>query len=354
MCIVFLTTAHPSYALILLDNRDEFILRPTSRPAWWPHPSPTSTTHQQTALSSRDLQRAEKGTWLGITPHGTFAVLTNYRETDASDPEHPVHGVRSRGGMVTYWLGTDPSETTAASVQRLVRDGGVKGVGGFSMLCGKLRRRKGEGEKNIEPVAIVSNRSEDASDVPWVCTARGEVCALSNTCYGGEDEKTWPKITDGKRLLSDAVASAVRDNLDEEALTDRLFSVLDADTFPREEGLDFARSIDLLRNSVFIPPIGDDAHRRQMDEERSKGPARWPGIDDEAAEVTGAERDEKVENRMGFERGLYGTQRQTVVLVDWEGNVTFRERALFDGNGNEVPRGEGDEVFRFKIEGWET
>ncbi|KAG5918569.1 hypothetical protein E4U42_006802, partial [Claviceps africana] len=100
MCIVLITTAHPGYALIVLDNRDEFILRPTSRPHWWRH----AATGRE-VLSSRDLQRAERGAWMGITRDGLFAVLTNYREADGHDAGHPVHGIRSRGGMVTAWLG---------------------------------------------------------------------------------------------------------------------------------------------------------------------------------------------------------------------------------------------------------
>lgn len=338
MCIVLLTTAHPSYALILLDNRDEFILRPTSRPTWHPHP-----TTRRPVLSSLDLQRAEKGTWLGLTPQGTFAVLTNYRETDAHDASHPVHAARSRGGMVTHWLGTDPEETTAESLRGLVKSG-VGGVGGFSMLCGKLRRKG----TNIEPAAIVSNRSEDAGGVPWVCGSRGEVCALSNACYGAPDP--WPKLENGKHLLAEAVKSAVAEDLDEEALTERLFGVLDHDTLPRDPDMSFVDSINVLKNSIFIPPIGDEPHRREMEQRKSRGKAGWPKADDAAAEANDVGADGV---NMGFATGMYGTQRQTVVLVDWEGNVVFRERALFDGNGNAVVRGEGDEVVRFKVEGWE-
>ncbi len=51
--------------------------------------------------------------------------------------------------------------------------------------------------------------------------------------------------------------------------------------------------------------------------------------------------------------GMYGTQRQTVILVDWEGNVSYTERALWDAHGNAIERGQGDVTFRFPIEGWE-
>ena len=56
---------------------------------------------------------------------------------------------------------------------------------------------------------------------------------------------------------------------------------------------------------------------------------------------------------MGFATGMYGTQRQTVILVGWDGNVTYTERALWDPNGNAIERGQGDMTFRFGVEGWD-
>merc|ERR1711964_21320 len=243
MCIVLATTAHPSYALIVLDNRDEFILRPTSRPHWW-------TSNHQEILSARDLQRAEQGTWLGITKTGNFAVLTNYRETDANDAAHPIQGTRSRGGMVTAWLTAAVDESTPEFVQRMMAGDGVKGVGGFSLLCGKLRKRN---EHELEPLAIISNRCESVGHVPWIAGQRGEVYELSK--------------------------------------------------------------------SIFIPSIG------------SVAPIEQPPNP----------------NAM---TGIYGTQRQTIILVDWEGKVTFRERSLWDVMGNPIERGKGDMKFEFNIEGW--
>ncbi|TEA16438.1 Transport and Golgi organization 2-like protein [Colletotrichum sidae] len=382
MCIVLVTTAHPDYALIVIDNRDEFILRPTSRPHWWSHPSGASV------LSSRDLERAEKGTWLGITRTGQLAVLTNYRETDPGNADHPVHAARSRGGMVTAWLGSDPAEPAAASVDRLVRDGGVKGVGGFSMVAAKLRRKRGgEGEKTtqqqqqqqqparaLEGIAVVSNRCDDAHDVPWIGEARGEVYGLSNTVY--DDPEAWPKVESGRRLVGEVVREAVAAGADEEALARRLFGVLDTDTLPpRPPGANLADCVGDLKRSIFIPAIGDEGHRRAMREAVEKGPRSAAAAAAAAAEGKGkgegllaTDEDRRAAESLrlgerpgppargdvGFEVGLYGTQRQTIIMVDWEGNVTYRERALWDGDGNPIERGHGDEVFRFKIEGWES
>ena len=50
-----------------------------------------------------------------------------------------------------------------------------------------------------------------------------------------------------------------------------------------------------------------------------------------------------------FMKGAYGTQRQTVLLCDWDGNVTYKERALWDAHGNRIERGKGDVVHRFRV-----
>ncbi|OIW24617.1 hypothetical protein CONLIGDRAFT_657235 [Coniochaeta ligniaria NRRL 30616] len=350
MCIVLLTTAHPSYALIVVDNRDEFILRPTSRPHWWTSVPEKHTDLRETqeVLSSRDLQRAEQGTWLGVTKDGNIAVLTNYRETNTNDSAHPVHGTRSRGGMVTAWLGANPHEKVSDFVSRML-GGGVGNVGGFSLICGKLRpKRHGDsGQKALEPLAIISNRNDSVDKVPWICEERGQVYGLSNTCYG--DPNTWPKVEIGERLLSEAVKKAVDQNLDEEGLMDELFKILDTDTLPQQPDMAFEDCIATLKHSIFIPPIGDEHHKSAMERARARG--KIEQFDEATEELRKEERPD--ETSMGFETGMYGTQRQTVILVDWEGNVTFRERALWNKHGHPIARPEGDMTFRFKIDGWE-
>lgn len=348
MCIVLFTTAHPGYSLILIDNRDEFILRPTSRPHWWTHPESGGEV-----LSSRDLQRAAKGTWLGITKTGSLAVLTNYRELVNDDAEHPIHGIKSRGRMVNMWLGGLPDEGIKKGVDELVKDGGVKGVGGFSMVCGKLRR-------NNEGIAIVSNRAADVSDVPIVGLEPDGVWGLSNTVYNDPNE--WPKVTTGKRLLKGVALEAAAKNSSEDDLVASLFSILDTESMPeRPPGSSLQDYMNLMRHTIFVPPVGDDVNREEMQKATAKGKILWAHLKDDLKAVE----ELKAESRpdvtpspsphpsMGFEEGMYGTQRQTVLLVDNDGNVTYVERALWDANGNEIPRGEGDVVFRFKVDGWD-
>lgn len=341
MCIVLVTTAHPAYALIVLDNRDEFILRPTSRPHWW-------TQNGQKILSARDLQREEKGTWLGITKTGSFAVLTNYRETNTADADHPIQGTRSRGGMVTAWLASPEEETTQEFVYRLLEGGGVKGVGGFSLVCGKLRKRT-DLAAGVEPLAIVSNRSGSPDDVPWLLEERGVVHGLSNTSY--DDPITWPKIKIGKEKLVQVIEEATEAGLGEEEMVEKLYAVLDIDTLPQQNGQDFEDYIYQLRKSVFIPPIGQEAPRQDIPMVNQMASVKSGEQEKPDSELRDEERPDAITN--DCMSGIYGTQRQTVLLVDWTGHVTFFERSLWDAGGSPIERGKGDMKFEFQIEGWD-
>ncbi|PBP27321.1 hypothetical protein BUE80_DR001596 [Diplocarpon rosae] len=344
MCIVIATTAHPSYALILLNNRDEFITRPTSRPHWW-------SSHQQEILSSRDLQRAEQGTWLGVTKTGNIAVLTNYRESETHDAAHPIIGTKSRGGMVTAWLTASVDESTDQFVHRLMVADGVKGVGGFSLLCGKLRKR-GNAKNGLEPLAIISNRCDNPEEVPWIADKRGEVYALSNNSYADHD--IWYKVQIGKEKVDQAVKDAVEIGSTQEELVNKLFAVLDIQTLPAPNGRPFDEYICELRNSIFIPSIGSTP---------SEGLPKADTIASANSTLANKISSEKGDTKLKQEEqpnkvtnipmtGVYGTQRQTIILVDWDGKVTFMERSLWDPDGHPIDRGDGDMKFEFNIEGW--
>lgn len=383
MCIALLTTAHPKYALIIINNRDEFILRPTSQPHWWtiggeggasPQPvesavNPPAINGQalhndndnsnndnkvQHVLSSRDLLRPERGTWMGITKTGHFAVLTNYRELDPSTGAPSVSGTKSRGSMVTAFLGKPTEQSVADFVEGMIADGSTQGVGGFSLLCGKLRRRRQQrqetngdansnGQDNLEPLAIVSNKAVYPEQIPWICGTRDEMIGLSNAAY--DDPQEWPKVTKGKALLKEEIAKAVADDATEEDLLGRLFELLNQDDLPKDPSWGFEDYLKVLQNSIFIPLLGDQQHKDDM--------ATWPTRSKENEPVQGNNGQQGSPQPVSFSTGLYGTQRQTVILVDWEGNVTYAERSLFDADGKAIEKGKGDAVFRFGIEGWQ-
>jgi len=311
MCILLVTTSHPIYTHIILNNRDEFLSRPTARTHWWSRP------HSH-VLGGRDLQRDVQGTWLGITRQGRIAILTNFREEGEIVPS-----ARSRGELPKMFLGVSPdsAELPKEFAQRLVEGEGVQGVGGFSLAFG-LVGREGQGRADL---GIVSNRMKEAKEVKWVKAA---TWGLSNAHFG---DRTWPKIVQGEELLDRAVKQSVERQEAKEELIERCFDVLSTDTLPKwKAGDDFHTFVKELRKSIFIPAIGGDAESSNMN----------------ADELAAAKADElaKVDERR------YGTQRQTVILVDKQGKVTFVERALYDSHGRPIPKNDGDTKVEFEIE----
>ncbi|KAI1429673.1 NRDE protein-domain-containing protein [Xylaria sp. FL1777] len=337
MCIALLSTAHPRYALIALDNRDEYILRPTSRPHWWTH-KPSGAR----ILSPRDLHRRERGTWMGVSSTGRLAILTNYRESSQDDPDHAICGVRSRGALPTAWLSAPAEEKLDHFVKRMVDDPATKAAGGFSLICGDLKDRPDNG---IEPLAIITNRCEELAGVPRIAADRGVTYGLSNTVY--VEPPAWPKIKKGRQLLEEAVQEAIEKDLNEEQLLDRLFTVLEDDTMPLRPGMSMQDHMDVLRQSIFVPAFGDDEAWKDMADAAEKGRSKAPfdAVEGESDSDTQLPADPHV----NFMKGAYGTQRQTLILVDWEGNVTYKERALWDAHGNRLDKGQGDLLIKYKI-----
>ena len=86
MCLILLAhDLHPRYRLVVAANRDEFYERPTAPAHWW--------EEEPGVLGGRDLRSG--GTWMGITRHGRFAAITNFREPGKVRADAP-----SRGGLV--------------------------------------------------------------------------------------------------------------------------------------------------------------------------------------------------------------------------------------------------------------
>ena len=324
MCIVLISTAHPDYPLILINNRDvcgipkeqnagcadayqEFLNRPTAPAAWWEHP------HQH-VVGGRDLEREVQGTWLGVTEDGRVAVLTNFREEG-----QVVQGKQSRGAMVNAFLCQSPDSAlpTEAFVKHLIGDVGFQGVGGFSLVCGRIGK----------PLAVISNRTASAEGVVWVANKPGETVGLSNAAFG---DRSWPKVVDGEKLLDALITRSTNEKHTKNRLTEELFNLLSTDTLPKYRAADdFETFIAELRKSIFIPVIGGDATQNSN-----------------ADEIASA----KSKSSVGVSTpmsGAYGTQKQSVLLVDHDGNVTFTERSLFDGNFLESHVKE--RVFQFNI-----
>ncbi|MCJ1228298.1 Ankyrin repeat domain-containing protein 44 [Toensbergia leucococca] len=307
--------------------RSEYLTRPTAPAAWWPAPN----TH---ILAGHDLLRNVQGTWLGITKQGRVAALTNFQEQGQVVPEQ-----RSRGAMVNAFLtlpvsakgdenDDDGDDDTEAFVRTLLEEG-VGGVGGFSLVCGRVGR----------PLAVVSNRTPGVEGVEWIARRRGENVGLSNAAFG---DRSWPKVLRGEELLAQVIEESVALGESEEGFVERLMGVLSVDTLPaREEGVGWGAYVRELRHSVFVPPVageGMDGVGKEV-------------LDAVVGGVVGGRREGVGGTEVGSGLdGVYGTQKQSVVLVSFGGRVRFVERTLFDGEARRVPVWERDRDFGFQVE----
>lgn len=335
MCIVLLSTAHPAYPFILISNRDEFISRPTATANWWDSP------HQH-VLGGRDLERKERGTWLGITKQGRIAALTNFREEGAEKVKD-----KSRGGIINAFLTSPPTqrETPQEFAGRLIHDVGVNDVGGFSMLFGELRPASPK-TGTFPGLSILSNRSASAESITQIATNIGETHGLSNSHFG---DTSWPKVVHGEELLRRAVQNNVeqceRGEDDESGFIKTLFDVLSVDALPRrKEGEGWDTYVLQMRNSILIPPVYGPSVDNKAAPDIATADATTNGI----AKLNVSD-DQQL---AAVAPGSYGTQKQTVILVDQEGRVVFTERTLYGERGNATPGKEGERRFEFDIEGW--
>jgi uncharacterized protein with NRDE domain len=98
MCLLVLAIGvSERWPLVLASNRDEHRARATLPLARW------TSDQGATVISGRDLLAG--GTWLGCTPEGRVAMLTNVREATA------LPARLSRGDLPMHWLNGHISAT---------------------------------------------------------------------------------------------------------------------------------------------------------------------------------------------------------------------------------------------------
>jgi uncharacterized protein with NRDE domain len=269
-------------------------------------------------------------------------------------------------------------------------------VGGFSLVCGIVR---GDGKGGVRPLRVISNRDLNRRILIPTTSSETEGVACedeSNEREGLKDKpayglsnslihEPWPKVTIGERLLAETIEASegTEGEWSQEELLEHLFAVLSHDTFPmpeneedRREKWGYKEQLEALRHSIFIPPF------ETTTDHGSKQTPPLPAEQDEnqVEEQEGGEKHRLVQptssnvstrgsvistptlihstksisqTMPGTEKStLYGTQKQTVILIDHSGHVTYVERTLFDEDAKPLAKGEADVREEFDIEGW--
>ncbi|MES2511459.1 MAG: NRDE family protein [Pseudomonadota bacterium] len=187
MCLIaFAINASSQWPLVVASNRDESFERPTLPLQRWETPS------GQTVVSGRDVHAG--GTWLGTTPGGRIAFLTNVRERPVDKKTAP----RSRGDLVIAWL---QSQETATDFMSRIEPADY---GPFNLVVG---------DWSTGGWTWMSNRpdgaSESANTVGWRSRALPPgLYGLSNAAL----DTPWPKTLALKQALNEGLRSAAAKN----------------------------------------------------------------------------------------------------------------------------------------------
>ncbi|KAJ1019709.1 hypothetical protein NDA13_005934 [Ustilago tritici] len=255
MCVIFWTTSHPTYDLVIASNRDEFLSRPTLPAAWHSFSSPTTSSTSSSYEASHHILSARDatggGTWLGITRNGAFATLTNFTELSAPLPEG-MDLFESRGKLVRDWLSSQSSlkakrsaEEVKEEVERYLKglDGKLDRFPGFNLLVGSIST---EGTL----VGYITNRNADGSltrnrepDIFLPTNPEGKVPGgMSNSVLS----QPWSKVSQGSSTF---LSTLNRSHSSEDQIIQELYDLLWTSSTPAPA----QRSE--LRNSVLISPL---------------------------------------------------------------------------------------------------
>ena len=309
MCILLSTTAHPDYPLIILSNRDEYLVRPTKLAEYRP------LDNGNKILSPLDMGRPEHGTWIGVSTDGKIAVLVNYREVDM---RHSISKI-SRGVLPISYLSTSQLDEGWYNSMDSTE---FEKIGGFSLLYGKIRMNPATGK--INHLNILSNRGDPgkvfSNNIPvddlHYEIGRKTTFGLSNSLY----YQPWHKVQLGEILLHEAISDYSKFQWNEEKLVEECFGILSHDTYDEEvkNSGDWNAKLAELKNSIFIPPLNTDLEKNQ------------------SSHVMG---------------NYYGTRTQVVILVDKVGNLNYYERDLHNGDCEELNIRKNHFKFKFDLYG---
>ena len=180
MCLIaFALNTRPDWPLLIAANRDEFLDRPTAPLHRWLLDDGTEV------VGGRDLR--DGGTWLGLSPQGRVAMLTNVRQP----MQEPAR--RSRGELVTRWLQSngDPDRFAASLAPA--------DYGAFNLVVGDFHAGEWHWLGNRDPNAPHGARA----DVLHRRALGAGIHGLSNASV----DTPWPKTQRLKAAVGESLAS---------------------------------------------------------------------------------------------------------------------------------------------------
>jgi len=322
MCIIFFSyEVSPRYRLILGSNRDELKNRPALNAHFW-------LDHSHILGGRDDVQ---KGTWLAFSKHGKFAALTNFwgppadrkangKETQNGESsngktDNANASLPSRGNLIPDFLLThrqadhnmannDIEETKHENdhpdnQEENRQQQPKKRIKLEQELEGEIYLKKLEKEgENFNGFSLILFDFK-TSWAAYFNNIEKKRISLEKGVYGLSNntlDSPWPKVLKGKNLFHNL--HSLEPELTEEDLIQKIFEIM-SDQEKKEGHLDEQKW-----NNVFVHSTVGDDH--------------------------------------------YGTRTQTVVLVDYEDNVTFVEKTLIDPL--QFHLGWTTTKFKFKIE----
>ncbi|MEZ5703579.1 MAG: NRDE family protein [Burkholderiaceae bacterium] len=184
MCLIaFALDPEADIPLFIASNRDEFFDRPTRPLHRWTLPNGTEV------VAGRDER--DGGTWLGLSPNGRVAMLTNVRSA------HMAAAPRSRGELPNRWLSGEADwmqfQTTVAPAD----------YGGFNLVVGDARTGLWAWMSNRDPADPHETVSGQKAPALFSRPLVPGVYGLSNATL----DTAWPKTVALKAALADALAN---------------------------------------------------------------------------------------------------------------------------------------------------
>ncbi|BAO38965.1 uncharacterized protein YGR127W [Kluyveromyces marxianus DMKU3-1042] len=306
MCILFATTGHPDYKLIVISNRDEFFERKTHSTCW---------NHDNFILSPYDLaverEKHGYGTWLGINKRGKIAVILNSKLNQSQEhaKETARKRLRSRGIVPIKFLEKEEDGTSFEDWDSWDKFNShhnyLEHTGPFTLFYGDIKSEK------FNVIDYLKHSTNPFND--------NKHMVVSNDifyCSEGLHNARWNKTKQGYELLDKLVRST--HGISRESLVEKCFELASNSHYNDEANID-----EITMSNVYVPPL------------------------------------KVVENPDAICTSIpigkyYGTRSQIVILVDKENNVTFEEHVLFESDSDQVhySANKPKEIikFQFKIE----